>query len=122
MKRLRILVILLITAMPVMLPAGEADVQKVDVKKTGGRTFAFIVTVQHDDTGWDHYADKWEVISADGTVVGLRILHHPHVNEQPFTRSLSGVEVPADLSMVTVRAHDSVHGYGGGTATVDLPQ
>jgi len=43
------------------------------------------------------------------------------VNEQPFTRSLSGVEIPADVAEVSVRARDSVHGYGGAEMTVAVP-
>lgn len=100
---------------------GEADVLKVDVKKAGDGSFNFDVTVQHADTGWDHYADKWDVLAPDGTVVGSRTLHHPHVGEQPFTRSLSGTKIPDDIAEVTVRAHDSVHEYGGRTITVKLP-
>jgi len=41
------------------------------------------------------------------------VLHHPHEKEQPFTRSLSGVRVPAGVNMMIVRAHDKVHGHGG---------
>ncbi|MDZ7842036.1 MAG: hypothetical protein U5R46_14640 [Gammaproteobacteria bacterium] len=101
--------------------AGEADVLKVDVS-CSGETCRFSVTVAHSDEGWDHYADKWEVLDADGTVIATRELAHPHVDEQPFTRSLGGVKIPADLDRVTVRAHDSVHGYGGGTLTVEIPR
>lgn len=93
--------------------AGEADVTEVKMKQTADQTYSFDVTVNHADTGWDHYADKWDVTAPDGTVLGTRILHHPHVNEQPFTRSLSGVKVPSNVTRVTIRAHDSVHGYGG---------
>ena len=99
--------------------AGEADVVKVEAFATGG-TWSFNVTVAHGDTGWDHYADKWDVVAPDGTVLGTRTLYHPHVEEQPFTRSLSGVAIPAGIDSVTVRAHDSVHGYGGAEMTVDL--
>ncbi len=99
---------------------GEADVEQVAVAPAGGRTFRFDVTVRHDDTGWDHYADKWEVLAPDGTILGTRTLLHPHVDEQPFTRSLTGVEIPKTVSQVTVRAHDSVHEYGGRTATVTV--
>ena len=102
--------------------AGEADVVDVKVKRTGENRFSFSVTVYHSDIGWDHYANKWDVVAPDGTVLGTRILHHPHVNEQPFTRSLSGVKIPATIDTVTVRAHDSVHEYGGKAVTVDLPQ
>lgn len=101
--------------------AGEADVVAVDVAADGQGGYQFTVTVAHQDTGWDHYADRWEILDADGNILGTRTLHHPHVNEQPFTRSLSGVEIPAHVSTVTVRAHDNVHGYGGKAVTVDGP-
>ena len=91
----------------------------VTVKEKGENQFYFSVSVYHDDEGWDHYADKWDVVAPDGTVLGTRILHHPHVNEQPFTRSLSGVKIPDTIETVTIRAHDSVHGYGGKTVTVE---
>jgi hypothetical protein len=78
------------------------------------------VTVKHDDEGWDHYADRWEVLGPDGEVLGTRVLYHPHVGEQPFTRSLGGVEVPEGVEKVVVRARDSVHGYGGKDVLVEL--
>jgi hypothetical protein len=121
MTRQIIVFIVLILCVPVTGFSGEADVVGVEVKNVGNDSFHFDVTVQHDDTGWDHYADKWEVIAPDGEVVGIRTLHHPHVGEQPFTRSLSGVRIEADVSNVTVRAHDSVHAYGGKRVTVELP-
>ena len=102
--------------------AGKADVVEVKVEKTGKELYRFEVTVRHGDEGWKHYADKWDVVAPDGTVIGTRTLYHPHVNEQPFTRSLSGVKIPAAITKVTVRAHDSVHAYGGATVTVALPQ
>ena len=84
----------------------------VDVKVTNNQgSYRFDVTLRHGDTGWDHYADGWEVISASGDVLGKRVLAHPHVGEQPFTRSLSGVKIPQGTSSVSIRAHDSVHGY-----------
>lgn len=102
--------------------AGEADVVDVEIARTGDRVYRFDVTVRHADTGWDHYADAWEVVAPDGAVLGTRTLLHPHQNEQPFTRSLSGVAIPADVAEVTVRAHDNVDGYGGAEVTVALPE
>ena len=99
--------------------AGEADVLAVDVTATDDG-FRFAATVAHADRGWDHYADRFEIVAPDGTILGVRTLHHPHVEEQPFTRSLSGVRVPAGVDQVIVRARDSVHGYGGETVTVNL--
>ncbi len=101
--------------------AGESDVTNVSVSAQGEGRFRFDVTVRHADEGWDHYADIWEVVGADGTVYGQRVLAHPHVNEQPFTRSQSGIEIPADVSQVTVRSGDKVHGFGGKEMLVKLP-
>ena len=79
------------------------------------------VTVRHADEGWEHYADRWEVLSPDGTVLATRVLRHPHVEEQPFTRSLSGVRIPEGIDEIIVRAHDSRDGYGGRSLRVKLP-
>jgi hypothetical protein len=101
--------------------AGEADVEAVEVTQSRDGTFRFSVTVRHGDEGWDHYADAFTVHAPDGTLLGTRTLHHPHVDEQPFTRSLSGVAVPDGLPRVLVRAHDSVHGPGE-AVEVTLPR
>tara|TARA_R110000868_G_scaffold408213_1_gene690757 strand:+ start:21967 stop:22380 length:414 start_codon:yes stop_codon:yes gene_type:complete len=101
--------------------AGEADVVGVSVTRDSQNTYRFSVMVAHDDSGWDHYADAWQVIGPDGAILGQRILAHPHENEQPFTRSLSGVEIPASIESVTIRARDLVHGFGGAEVTVRLP-
>lgn len=101
--------------------AGEADVLEVDVS-CSGETCRFSVTVTHADDGWDHYADKWDILDAEGSVIATRELAHPHVDEQPFTRSLGGVDIPEGLDGVTIRAHDSVHGYGGGELAVEIPR
>ena len=106
---------------PLTALAGEADVVDVEVTKQGEGRFRFDVTVRHADEGWDHYADRWEVLGPDGAALGVRELAHPHVNEQPFTRSLTGVAIPADVGEVRVRARDSVHGYGGEEKTVAVP-
>lgn len=117
--------VLLIALAPVPADAGKADVIAADVAletRMGDKAFyRFSVTVRHDDEGWDHYADAFEVVGPDGVVLGTRVLVHPHENEQPFTRSLGAVGVPEGVSEVTIRARDSVHGLGGKTLTVTLP-
>ncbi|HBU96284.1 MAG TPA: hypothetical protein DEF21_00065 [Thalassospira lucentensis] len=107
---------------PASSHAGEADVVGVEARKTSDATYRFSVTVAHADTGWDHYADAWQVIGPDGVVLGERILAHPHVNEQPFTRSLSGVAIPNGITSVIVRARDLVHGFGGQEIAINLPE
>ncbi len=100
--------------------AGKADVIDATAQCNDAQVCRFVVTVRHADAGWDHYADAWEVLAPDGTVLGTRKLLHPHVAEQPFTRALDGVKVPAGLDHVRIRAHDSVHGFGGTDVRVPL--
>lgn len=109
----------LLIAAPALAWADPATVQNVKVSKSGD-TFSFDVTIRHTDTGWDDYADIWRVKDENGKVLGERILAHPHVNEQPFTRSLSGVAIPAGTTQVVIEAHDTVTGWSAATKTVPL--
>lgn len=111
-----------LSVMMAALPAfaGSADVVAVKVTSTGPELYRFDVTVRHADTGWEHYADKWEVVTPDGRILGTRTLLHPHVEEQPFTRSLGGVRIPGDVPQVLIRAHDNVDGFGQITKNVRI--
>ena len=93
--------------------AAFADAPKVEAVSAtkSGNAWSFSVTLSHPDTGWDHYADGWEVVDAEGNQLGERPLAHPHENEQPFTRSQSGIVIPEDMSVVYIRARDNVHGW-----------
>ena len=53
---------------------GEADVVGVEAVSEGSGSWRFHVSVAHGDTGWDHYADKWDVVAPDGAVSYNRIL------------------------------------------------
>lgn len=115
------------TVEPVAAPAADADVTFVRVVETAPDIYTFHVTVAHPDRGWEDYADGWDVVLPDGSAIlpqpdarYTRPLLHPHVDEQPFTRSQSGLEIPSGIVTVTVRAHDLVDGYGGKMVTVDL--
>jgi hypothetical protein len=112
---------------PPTAQAGNADVTHVRAVQDADGTWTFHVTVQHPDIGWEDYADGWDVVTPDGTVVKpdpdspfTRLLLHPHVDEQPFTRSQSQVAIPPDVTQVRVRAHDLVDGFGGREVVVDL--
>ena len=100
--------------------AGDVRILEVTVECPTSCTFA--VTLEHDDEGWHHYADRWDVVTLDGKLLKSRVLHHPHENEQPFTRSLSGVLIAADIKQVKVRARDSKHGFSPHEVIVDLPE
>ena len=102
--------------------AGQPIVEKVELVRTGAGTYRATVTVRHADTGWQHYADRWQVLGREGKVLGERVLLHPHETEQPFTRSLSGIAIAKDVARVFVRAHDTVHGDGPLFGPVDVPR
>ena len=91
---------------------GPATVINANARKDGVQGWTISATIRHDDIGWSHYADGFDVLAPDGALLGHRTLYHPHVNEQPFTRSHRGVEIPDGLTHVLIRATDSVHGPG----------
>lgn len=106
---------------------GDANVIDVVAKQEQAGRWYFRVTVEHADTGWEDYADGWDIVLPDGRVVKpnpgemfTRTLWHPHVNEQPFTRSQGNVEIPSSVTEVQVRAHDKRDGFGGKTVAVKL--
>ncbi len=101
--------------------AGDAVVVDAAARLSGG-SWRFDVALSHPDMGWAHYADKWDVVAPDGALLGTRVLLHPHVNEQPFTRSLTGVALPAGIDRVIIRAHDNVDGYGDSDYELALPR
>ncbi|MBD3671686.1 MAG: hypothetical protein HUJ29_13025 [Gammaproteobacteria bacterium] len=99
--------------------ANEVEIINVSMKAMQGG-FYVSVTLKHDDTGWEHYADAWQVVDESGKVLGKRVLYHPHENEQPFTRSLRGLKIPSSTRIVYVEAHDKVHGWSPQRVRLDL--
>ena len=97
------------------------DVMKVTVKARGGNLFDFDVTISSPYDTAQRYTDAFRVMSSDGRSYGERILLHDHANEQPFTRDLYGVAIPAGIRTVIVQARDKKYGYGGKTVEVVLP-
>ena len=100
--------------------AGDVSIVAADFRSNGGQSWSVDVTLRHDDSGWDHYADEWRVVDGSGRVLGDRVLYHPHANEQPFTRGLGGVVIPAADTLVFVEAHDKQHGWASRRLAVDL--
>ena len=98
-----------------------AQVRYVAARETEDGVWTFEVTVEHNDQGWDHYANLWQVVHPEtNEVYGERELAHPHDNEQPFTRSQRGIRIPDGQTSVLVRARCDEHGWGGQEILVDL--
>lgn len=94
----------------------------VDVSVNGGDgEYGFDVTLSSPYDTPDRYADAWRVVGEDGVVYGVKELTHDHASEQPFTRSLRGVEIPDTVNSVVVEGRDQVYGWGGATVSVTLP-
>jgi hypothetical protein len=98
-----------------------ANVTAVSATGTAG-SYTFNVTIESADIDCTQYADWWEVLSEDGSLVYRRILEHSHTDANgssdpdapgnTFTRSGGPVPV-TDGDVVVVRAHMSVGGYDG---------
>ena len=98
------------------------DVLAAEARANADGTFRFDVTVSSPYDTPERYADAWRVLGSDGTVYGVRELLHDHAGEQPFTRSLDGVEIPEGVEMVTVEGRDLAYGWGGATVDVQLAE
>lgn len=110
----------LLALVPCLAAAHPAHVERV-AARSDGNAWTFSVTLRHAETGWDDYADGWRVVAPDGTILGTRVLAHPHVDEQPFTRSLGGVVIPTGLSAVGIEASTKAEGWSGETIRFVLP-
>lgn len=98
-----------------------AQVTEARLTQNAGGSWTAAVTVRHRDEGWDHYANIWQILDADSKeVLGERILAHPHDNEQPFTRSLSGINIPGNTRRLLIRARCNLHDYEGRQLRIDL--
>ncbi|PXX98332.1 hypothetical protein [Halomonas sp. LBP4] len=108
-----------------LAPADEAqrfpDVVGVEVTEAGENSFDFDVTLSSPYDSPSRYADAFRVLGPGDEELGVRELLHHHAGEQPFTRRLAGVEIPAEIDSVTVQGRDQEHGYGGEAQTVTLP-
>ncbi len=100
--------------------AEEPVVEDVTARQSGAY-WTFDVTLSHPDTGTEHYADAWDIHDMDGNPLGVRILGHPHVDEQPFTRSLANVEIPDGITQVVIRGRCNVDGWAVEPVVFTLP-
>ncbi len=114
------IIFLILLFLSISIRAGVVDIVSAKFNKNLNNTWNVDVTLKHKDTGWSHYADNWRVVDADGNILGDRVLYHPHVNEQPFTRSLSNITLPKGTRTVYIEAHDKEHGWAKKMLRIDL--
>lgn len=115
---LALLLPLSLTAVPVRADPPVIEIATATRASNGWR---FDVTLSHPDSGWEHYADGWRVLDMNGKELGMRVLAHPHEAEQPFTRSLGGIDLPQGTQQVQIQARCLVDGWSADTVTVIIP-
>jgi hypothetical protein len=96
------------------------DILKADLQSESGNSYTLSVKVSSPYDSPERYADGWRVLSPGGEVLGKRELMHDHASEQPFTRTQSGLEIPAGVEKITVEGRDLENGYGGKTVTIPV--
>jgi hypothetical protein len=98
-----------------------AHVLATTFERTAKGTYTVSATIRHNDTGWDNYADAFEVkgnpVQNNPVQNGLCVLTHPHETEQPFTHSQSDVIAQG---IIWVKAKGNVEGSGGSKIYLDL--
>ncbi|MFQ3261654.1 hypothetical protein [Reinekea sp.] len=85
-----------------------------------GNIYRFDVTISSEYDSAQRYADAFRILDEDGVVYGIRELAHDHANEQPFTRSLSGVNIPDPINTLIIEGRDQKYGWGGETFLIKL--
>ena len=105
---------------PLESTEGCANVIFAEVVKTGS-SYRVTATVSSPDTGWEKYADRLVVRTPSGFVLQSLELEHPHLTEQPFTRTFTGVRIPEGEEVVEVAAKDSVEGFCGKIVVLEVP-
>lgn len=96
------------------------DVLAAELEPTGG-TWRLSATLSSPYDTPERYADAFRALAEDGTELGVRLLAHDHANEQPFTRSLSDLDIPDGVDRITVQGRDQDYGWGGASVELEVP-
>lgn len=79
------------------------------------------VTMSHVDTGWDHYAKGFELLSPDKKRLAYGEIARPHVGKKTIETTLTGITLPKGLTYVLIRTRCSLVGWASETERLDLP-
>ena len=97
------------------------DVLDATLSPEGDGSYTVAVTLSSPYDSPERYADAWRVSDLEGNELGIRVLTHDHANEQPFTRSQSGIAIPEDVDTVLIEGRDQISGWGGASIEVPVP-
>ena len=97
------------------------DVLDARFDSIGETTWSVRVTISSPYDTPERYADAWRVMTLEGAVLGERVLTHDHASEQPFTRALNNVQIPAGTDVVVIEARDLINGWSGEGIEFSLP-
>ena len=101
--------------------ARVADVQiKRDSADQAG-IYHILVTIEHEDTGWDDYVEAWEITSPEGELLGVRPFFEPELEDTRTVSALAGVVVPEEIKTVMIRARTHPNGIEGDPFEIQLP-
>ena len=121
----------LVVGMALMVLGGQAGladtapkIADVKIKRDSPEQvgiYHIVVTIEHQDAGWEDYVDAWEVVSADGQVLGSRPFFEPELEKATTVSALAGVVIPTDVETVTIRTRTHPDGYKGEPVEVAIP-
>lgn len=120
MSKITLIISTLLLTFNQVAKANEVEILTAALFHQSQDEYLVNVKLKHQDTGGDHYADAWRIIDDQGNILGNRILLHPHVGEQPFTRALSNVKLDDNLTHIYIEAHDNHHGWAKQKLEIDL--
>lgn len=121
MQWIKLLVLFIALPMSAVM-ANEVEILKASFAQNKQGNWNISVTLEHQDAGWKHYANLWQVVDDNNQVLAKRVLHHPHDDEQPFTRALKNVNIPSSVKVVFIEAQDLKHGWASSRLKIDLSQ
>lgn len=91
-----------------------------ELKDDGWVVAPLMLSAYEKLTSEEHYCNLVEIRSEDGTVLGSRELQTAHPDEQPFSRRIGEIVLPAGTDTITAIASDSKYGFCGRSLSLKI--
>ncbi len=98
----------------------HANVEGVDYIPKDGNNYTFYATIYSEDDTGDSEPLYWEALADNNTVIHHNITDPVEEEDAPRYHSEGTYPISNDIEILTFRAYDSEHGYGGATVEVDI--